>query len=279
MFKYVNERLSLKILISMSTIIIIVFGGTQWYSSYQTRQTMLKVVAGHNLHMADVIKSSLTMVMKSNNYEHMPDMLEAAVRSKSVDFIDIVNNQGVVRYSSHKSKVGNPLAGEFVLRQWDLAQISNAPIEKAYGDEVLVSIPLLADESCLGCHHRPGEFLGAIMLSRNMDDELALIETIRIETLIGFVLALAITVIALHLLISGLVLTPLYRVLKGAKKLAQGDLTSDICRQVRGRGTPDRHGDKHAEKLSARRRQRIAGNLPLDRREHKRAGLLKPRAA
>ncbi len=229
MFGLIRHSLTLKILITIILVIMVMFGGTLYYAANETNDELVLMQTRATAQLGLFVDKSLRFAMESKNRELLQILLEDGGRTEGIVHLSIVDSKGGIQYSSNKELLDSTLKDPSALEVVDRSMRAEGSVEIRDNDHIHVAIPVRAEASCVvaDCHGRQGEFLGAVVLERDVRIENEELEGVMHKTMWSFVAALLITVIALHLLIRFLVLSPIFDILHSAKKMAEGDLTHE----------------------------------------------------
>lgn len=228
MFSNINRSIAGKILATVSLVILLLFGGTMWYSSEETNRTLQHIQQESNLGFGEFVHRTLEFSMESNNNAQLQSLISEGAQAQGIDALRVINSEGKIAYSSRIKEAGSMVVNPEELEILDRVARAAGGIEQVIGEKAIVAIPLRADAKCVRCHDSLGKYLGAIVVVRDVAEQHLMIKQIHFRTVWYFIAALVFTVLIMHGLLRYMVLGPLFKLLDTAQSMAHGDLSHDV---------------------------------------------------
>jgi len=228
MIRWVNKSVVLKITLLTTAVMVIAFGGVITFFNARSRDALMDVERHGSLHYARFVHRSLTQFMQKNEREELQRAIEEGGRSEGLEFLRIVDAEERVAYSSRTGELDKAVSTPSILRLLERARTGEEEALSIENGTSITAVALRSTDQCVECHAPLGKYLGAIVIGHDihrLEEELG---DNRVTGFWLFVGAVAAVVLLLQGLLRITVLSPLFRLVEGAKALARGDLTYDI---------------------------------------------------
>ncbi|MBI5017550.1 MAG: methyl-accepting chemotaxis protein [Deltaproteobacteria bacterium] len=232
MIQKVRESLSLKILLATAATMLLLLGVATWHAAGQHRRTVTDLQRQMSGSLSGFVYHTLLFSMSEGKMGDLQKILQNAVQTSGIEFLRVVDATGTVRYSGRPDEVGTHLTDRRLLDLLRRGAESPSLIEARWEGALVGAVPLHNQGTCstAACHEhaQDGPYLGAILMEYDFtgfEDQLFRGELQQWGVLTGAVL-LVIGVLSLCLRL--LVLRPLFRVVDGTQRIAQGDLSQPV---------------------------------------------------
>ena len=91
MIKSPKNSLSTKILVAITSVILILFGGTLYYATGQTGQELQNIQADSGKHFGDFVYRALRLAMEEKDPDNIRAILEESAKTSSLEALQIVD--------------------------------------------------------------------------------------------------------------------------------------------------------------------------------------------
>jgi len=236
------RNLSFKLIFWVGVITVLVIGTFAWVNLRTQRRHMMEEVISGAQQLSDTIKRSLWYDMLRNYRDALYNVIEAIGKQEGIEKVRIFNKEGMIMFSSDKEEIGRMVdkraeacyvchAVDKPLERLDIPKRTR--IFRADGYRVLgMTSPIYNEPACweAPCHAHPPEqkVLGVLDVSLSLATADRRIEEIKRKTL----LFAAVTILAISTIIGLFIRRAVYRpvkeLVKGTKRVAEGDFEHTI---------------------------------------------------
>ena len=236
------RNLSVKLIFWVGVITVLVIGTFASVNLRTQRRHMIEEVISGAQQLSDTIKRSLWYDMLHNYRDALYNVIEAIGKQEGIEKVRIFNKEGMIMFSSDKEEIGR-----MVDKRAEACYVCHAvdkPLERldtpkrtrifrANGYRVLgMTSPIYNEPACweAPCHAHPPEqkVLGVLDVSLSLATADKRIEEIKRKTL----LFAAVTILAISTIIGLFIRRAVYRpvkeLVKGTKRVAEGDFEHTI---------------------------------------------------
>ena len=99
-----SRSLTLKILLALSIVMALVFGGTLYQATNRTGKELTKLQESYSDHMATFIGQILRMAMETKDMDMLKGVLRDSAGNHGIVSIEVVNPGGVIIWGSDEKK-------------------------------------------------------------------------------------------------------------------------------------------------------------------------------
>jgi methyl-accepting chemotaxis protein len=232
MIQMVRKSLSLKILLATAVTMLVLLGVATWHAAGRHRSTVTELQRQMNGSLSGFIYRTLLFSMSEGKMGDLQKILQSAVQASGIEFLRVVDASGIVRYSGRPEEVGTRLTDRRLHELLRRGATSHSLVEDRW-DGALVGVVPLHNQGACGtgaCHQhaQAGPYLGAIVMEYDFsvfERELVQGELQQWAVLVFAVLAV---IGVVYLCLRMLVLQPLFGVVEGTHRIAQGDLSHAV---------------------------------------------------
>ncbi len=236
------RNLSVKLILWVGVITVLVIGAFAWVNLRTQRRHMMDEVISGAQQLSGTIKRSLWYDMLRNYRDALYNVIEAIGKQEGIEKVRIFNKEGMIMFSSDKEEIGRMVdkraeacygchAVDKPLERLDIPKRTR--IFQADGYRVLgMTSPIYNEPACweAPCHAHPPEqkVLGVLDVSLSLATADKRIKEIKRKTL----LFAAVTILAISTIIGLFIRRAVYRpvkeLVKGTRRVAQGDFEHTI---------------------------------------------------
>ncbi|PLX45701.1 MAG: hypothetical protein C0609_02455 [Deltaproteobacteria bacterium] len=224
MFNVMKKSLTVKVTFAIITMMIIVFGLLGWYSLRRSSTTIAETEMRWNKHFAFFVDDIMQHYMQDNDPEGLEHFITEASKSSGFKMLKVVNSNKEISFSNDREEIGRFIADTEIAALLLEVERSRQPGTTMDGAISVTAVPLISDEGCAVCHPPFGRYLGTTIIGSDTSEANANIKNIFFEGTFLFIAALLIIIAVLYFSMRKLVLSPLFRLVRDAKKVSQGDL-------------------------------------------------------
>lgn len=226
----VRKSLARKILLATAGTMAVLLGLLSWVTGRDHRDTVQALERRTNTSFSAFVYNTLLVSMMDASKENLQRVLEHAVGSEGVHSVQLVGADGNVRYSGRAAERGRRAADPLTLELVERARSSAGAVEARRGGIVFNGVGLHnpAQGPCYGCHAADGPYLGAIVMGFDLSEFGERIDASRRRQWVGLGVTMVSVVGVVYLCLQFLVLRPLFRVVDGTQRIAQGDLSRPV---------------------------------------------------
>ncbi|RLA96368.1 MAG: two-component sensor histidine kinase, partial [Deltaproteobacteria bacterium] len=236
------RNLSVKLIFWVGVITILAIGAFAWVNLRTQRRHMMDEVISGAQQLSDTIKRSLWYDMLHNYRDALYNVIEAIGKQEGIEKVRIFNKEGMIMFSSDKEEIGRMVdkraeacygchAVDKPLERLDIPKRTR--IFQADGYRVLgMTSPIYNEPACweAPCHAHPPEqkVLGVLDVSLSLATADKRIEEIKRKTLLFAVMTILAISTIIGLFIRRAVYRPVKELVKGTRRVAQGDFEHAI---------------------------------------------------
>ncbi len=228
MVQSMRKSLSKKILLATGVTMGVLLGLSSWLTARDHRAAVERLESRTNASYAGFVYNTLLFSMVEGKMDDLQKILQNAVETAGIDSLRVAAPDGTIRYSGRTAEVGERIENPVQLQLLSDGHRTSELLEGRDGGAVLNAVPLHNRGVCTSCHATDGEYLGAILMVFDFSDFDREVLLIRVRQWVVLGLSVALVVSVVYFCLRLLVLRPLFRVVEGTQRMAQGDLTSPV---------------------------------------------------
>ncbi|GAB4265571.1 MAG: hypothetical protein Kow0092_17960 [Deferrisomatales bacterium] len=226
----IRKSLSRKILLTTAVTMVVLLGLSSWITATGHGRTLRRLQERTERSFASFVYNTLLNAMLEGKMGDLQKILENTLRTEGVESLRLVLPDGSIVHSGSPEEVGqqisDPVELELLKRARGAADLEDA----RRGRFTLKAVPLHNDDRspCFSCHSGDGPYLGTVVMGfdfSEFDRELA---SATRRQVLSLAVSLVLVVGVVYLCVRLLVLRPLFHVVRGAQRMAQGDLSQPV---------------------------------------------------
>jgi histidine kinase len=236
--EYIRHRLSLKLIISLSIILLFIIATWAYFSIRYQREKLMKDIVGETERLSNTIKLGTHYAMMLNSRDEINQIIRNIATQKEIKNIRIYNKEGEIKFSNQPSEVDQitNIKSEacYICHRTDPPQVHIGLAERtrifkrAQGQRLLGIISPIHNESgCSSndCHFHPEDkqILGAldvVVSLQDTDEEIVFLQ----KGVTGLAIVIFLFTSAfIFLFVLRFVNRPIRRLIQGTQAIAKGD--------------------------------------------------------
>jgi methyl-accepting chemotaxis protein len=229
--KALNRSLSRKILLTTAATMIVLLGLSSWLTARDHRGAVVELERETNARLASFVYNTLLFSMLEGRMTELQMIMQNVAETSGIAFLRVAGPNGTILYSGQPSEVGqNVIDPAFVNLLRKGASSVEPLLEERREGVVFNAMPLRNEErgQCYECHRDDGPYLGAILMGFDFSHFDRKLLSIRMWQLLVLGVSVILVVAVMYLCLRLLVLRPLFRVVEGAQRMAQGGLAHPV---------------------------------------------------
>lgn len=233
MFKSLKRRLELKVILYMSTILLVVLGITTTMNMNFQNAALIKQGEQFAFGLSNSILNSIRYPMLSGKQEEVQRIFEYLGEERQIDLLFLTDNRGIIKRCTDKGKLGTQVNIDKILRTISKAKKNSGSfVDKKKGDSkknvFTIYSPVNNRKECHSCHGKRTQVLGLMGLSLDWRNVTAALVGTKVRGILISILSVLLVSLMVVILIRELVLKPINKLVKGSQPAAEGDLTAHV---------------------------------------------------
>lgn len=235
-FRLRDLSLTAKAIVPLVAILALFGVVSFFFYSYQITKELHRVMEASTRLLAGTVSEALNIGMVKNDRERVTRAIEQLVRNEEALLgVDILNEKATIRLSSSPARVD--MAGyddeleELRKGRNFLYQYRKDEKGRRFATGI---VPFRSTADCQSCHPGADRFLGALVLSVDLENDLATVRYFQIAEAVRNVLIVLVITLLFFLILRFVIVRPLARVTGALATLAEtGDLSAARSRSAR----------------------------------------------
>ncbi len=231
MIEMFRRSLSKKTLLATALTMVVLLGLSSWINARDHRRTVVDLERSTSASFSAFVYNTLLLSMASGKMEDLQRILESAVGSAGIESLRLVSPDGEIKYSGRKDEIGTFLEDPRLLGLLQRGATASGlldDLDLALGPAATSVMPLHNQQQCSPCHAGDGPYLGAVFMGFDVSGFTRRMASIRVRQALLLGISVVAVVAVVYLCLRLLVLRPLFRVVAGAQRMAQGDLSQPL---------------------------------------------------
>ncbi len=228
MFATVRRSLSAKMALATAATMAVLLGLVSALTARDHLETLGHLQERANRSFSTFVYNTLLFSMVEGRMNDLQKMLENAVKTSGIESLRVVGPDGTVLYSGHPKEIGRPLEDPDLTELVRKGAGSNRLLEHRGRTRMVSAVPLQNQGVCVSCHGKDGPYLGAILVGMDFSEFANELRAVYTRQGVVLLLTILLVVAVVWGSVRILVLRPLFRVVEGARRMAEGDLTQDL---------------------------------------------------
>ncbi|MBI5376317.1 MAG: diguanylate cyclase [Candidatus Schekmanbacteria bacterium] len=191
---------------------------------------------------SETLKSILKLQMLKTSEDVLQRTLEESVENNQLLRVNIINKEGVIKYSSIKKEVGTVISKSDETCagcHGDNGSIKPTTqtilVQKDGANRFLRSVsPIWNEKECAKCHGTENKFLGILLTEKSVERTFTLISSVQKRLLFSALIASVFMIVIISIVTEKFVTKPIANLLNGTREIRRGNYSARI--EYSGRG-------------------------------------------
>jgi len=216
-----NVLIKTKVIVVLITVLVGIFGLSTLITVSIQRKSLLEDKTQDAVIITELIENSIASSMSKGKAEEVQQILLDINKSREINRIRILTDEGKILKSSDLSEIGAP-SKEYILFG------SSTPNPIIRDNLIYVYRPIKNRPQCYRCHDPKSKINGIIELTMDFSRQLKVINTLKKTLMTVNALSLVAMAVLLSMLLGHFILGPLKKLMNTIQQVERGDLSARV---------------------------------------------------